>query len=58
MAYECAPTGYGRANTQIHQVLSIHKAEASPSQNDDLWKVIKEIKDGATFNSNYKQSQM
>lgn len=58
MACECAPSGYGRANTQIHWVLSIHRAEAGPSQNDDLWKVIKEIKDGTMFDGNYKQSQM
>lgn len=58
MAFGCAPRNNDRANAYIHQVLSIRRAEAGPPQNDDLCKVIKEIKDRAMFDGNYKQSQI
>lgn len=58
MAFGGAPSSNDRANAHRHQILSIHRAEAGPPQNDDLCKVTKEIKDGAVFDGNYKQSQM
>lgn len=58
MAFGGALGSNDRANAHRHQILSIHRAEADPPQNDDLCRVTKEIKDGAVFDGNDKQSQM